>query len=382
MNNPSFFDEQKEQSLIKARIVEKYFWVWANVIINTIKKLENEGKQVDKRIAYIDLFAGPGRYKDGSKSTPIKVLETAIADLDMRNMLKTLFNDADPEHTNSLQEAINAIPGIETLKYKPAVINYEVGDNIVNTFWQLKLIPTLFFVDPWGYKGLSLELINSVVKNWGCDCIFFFNYNRINMGVGNAAVEEHINALFGKIRADQLRKRLEPLNPQERELTIIEAICEALQEMGGKYVLPFRFKHETGKRTSHHLIFVSKHIRGYEIMKGIMANESSDENQGVPSFEYNPATYKQPLLFQLARPLDELEAMLLNTFPGQTITMKEIYNQHHVGKCYIRKNYSNALNNLEAQGKIIAEPPANKRPKRKGEITFADSVKVTFPPKQ
>lgn len=74
MSNNSFFDEPKEQSLIKARIVEKYFWAWAKVITPTAKKAAN-------KIAYIDLFAGPGRYKDGSKSTPIKVLETAISEL-------------------------------------------------------------------------------------------------------------------------------------------------------------------------------------------------------------------------------------------------------------------------------------------------------------
>lgn len=375
MNNPSFFDEQKEQSLVKARIVEKYFWAWAKVIIPTAKK-------AGYPIAYIDLFAGPGRYRDGSKSTPIKVLEKAITDPDMRNMLKTLFNDANPEHTDSLQEAIDVISGIDQLKHKPDVMNFEVGENIVSAFSQLNLIPTLFFVDPWGYKGLSLKLINSVVKDWGCDCIFFFNYNRINMGIGNAIVEEHINALFGKIRADQLREQLKPLNPQERELTIIEAICEALEEMGGKYVLPFCFKHENGKRTSHHLIFVSKNFTGYKIMKEIMANESSDQNQGVASFEYNPATNMQPLLFKLYRPLDELEGMLLDTFAGQTITMQEIYMQHNIGRRYISKNYKAALNSLEAKGKIKADPPANKRRKMKGEITFADAVKVYFPSKQ
>ncbi|MEI6441596.1 MAG: three-Cys-motif partner protein TcmP [Nostocales cyanobacterium ELA583] len=375
MTNDSFFDEQKEQSLIKARIVENYFWVWAKVIIPTARKAGN-------KIAYIDLFAGPGRYKDGSKSTPIKVLERAISDPDMRNMLITVFNDADPEHTNSLQESIDAIPGIQNLKHKPYTSNYEVGEKIVRTFEKRKLVPTLFFVDPWGYKGLSLKLINSVIKNWGCDCLFFFNYNRINMGLTNAAVEKHINALFEKARADRLREQLKALNPQERELTIVEAICESLQEMGGKYVLPFRFKQENGKRTSHHLIFVSKHFKGYEIMKEIMAKESSEQNQGVASFEYNPATVIQPLLFEFYRPLDELEQMLLNEFASKTITMQEIYMQHNVGRSYISKNYKTALINLESQGKITAEPPSNKRRKYKGEISFGDSVKVTFPPKQ
>jgi three-Cys-motif partner protein len=378
MTENSFFNEQKEQSLIKARIVEKYFWAWAKVIISTVKKSSSE-----PIIAYIDLFAGAGRYKDGSKSTPVKVLETAIADTDMRNMLVSIFNDADVENVNSLQQAIDSIPGIENLKYRPRILKYEVGEDIVKTFQERKLVPTLFFVDPWGYKGLSLQLVNSVVKDWGCDCIFFFNYNRINMGLSNDAVKEHINALFGQVGADQVRERLNTItNPQERELTVVEAICEALKEMGGKYVLPFRFRHEIGNRTSHHLIFVSKHLKGYEIMKEIMAKESSEQTQGVPSFEYNPATLQQPLLFELTRPLDQLESMLLDTFSGKSMTMRDIYNQHHVGKPYISKNYKTALSNLEAQNKIVADPPANKRPKKKGAVTFADSVKVTFPTRQ
>ncbi|REJ58313.1 MAG: hypothetical protein DWQ51_01285 [Microcystis wesenbergii TW10] len=374
MTENSFFNEQKEQSLIKARIVEKYFWAWAKVIISKVK-----GSSSVQKIAYVDLFAGAGRYKDGSKSTPVKVLETAIADTDMRNMLVSIFNDADVENVNSLQQAIDSIPGIENLKYRPQISKYEVGEDIVKIFQSMKLVPTLFFVDPWGYKGLSLQLVNSVVKDWGCDCIFFFNYNRINMGLNNDAVKEHINALFGQVRADQLRERLKTLTPQERELTVVEYICEALKEMGGKYVLPFRFRHEMGNRTSHHLIFVSKAPKGYGIMKEIMAKESSEQTQGVPSFEYNPATLQQPLLFELTSPLDQLESMLLDNFSGKTMTMAEIYDQHHLGKPYIKKNYKTALSNLESQGKVTVHSPEDKK-RRKG--TFADDLKVTFPVKQ
>jgi three-Cys-motif partner protein len=369
MAGDSFFDEQTEQSLIKTRIVEKYFWAWAKVMIPNAKK---RGSQ----IAYIDLFAGPGRYGNGSKSTPIKVLETAIADPDMRNMLKTLFNDANSQYTNSLQSAINAIPGIQTLKYQPIVTNLEIGKNTIELFD----VPTLFFLDPFGYKGLSLQLINSFVKNWGCDCLFFFNYNRISMGLGNPLVEEHINALFEKRRADELRNKLKN-NSNDRENLIVTYICESLKEMDIKYVRNFRFKHEKNQRTSHHLIFVSKNLKGYNIIKDIMAKESSDQNQGVPSFEYNPAKYIQRSLFEIPNPLDELEQMLLDEFAGKTITMEEIYLQHHVGKAYIKKNYKAALKNLESQGKITAEKPANQRQK-KGEITFGDGIRVTFPPKQ
>ena len=156
MINNKFFDETTEQSQAKTIIVAKYFGAWAKVIIPSVKKGSN-------RIAYIDLFAGPGRYKDGTKSTPLLVIEKALADPDMRNMLVTLFNDADSENSGSLSKAIQQIPNIENLKHQPLIENEVVGEKIVQMFENMRLVPTLFFVDPWGYKGLSLQLINAVL---------------------------------------------------------------------------------------------------------------------------------------------------------------------------------------------------------------------------
>lgn len=375
MGTEQFFEEAMEQSKVKAEIVYKYFWAWAKVILPTAKQMRG-------KIAYIDLFAGPGRYKDGTNSTPLLVLEKAIKDADMRQMLVTIFNDADEQNTHSLEAAIQTLPDIHTLKYAPQVMNHEVGSEIVKMFEQVQLIPTFFFVDPWGYKGLSLRLVNSVLKDWGCDCVFFFNYNRINMGLSNQSVEQHMNALFGEERANALRQRLLPMSPYERELTIVEEIAAALKEMGGKYVLPFGFKTERGTRTSHHLIFVTKHFRGYEIMKDIMADKSSRANQGVPTFEYSPADERQPLLFELSRPLDDLEAMLLNDYAGRSLTMRQIYEEHSIDRPYLPKNYKDVLKKLEAQASITTDPPATQRKKIKGEVTFGDNVTVQFPAKK
>jgi len=365
-----FFDEAKEQSIAKATIVSKYFWAWAKVIIGSQKR----HPEYSQKIAYIDLFAGPGRYKDGQISTPLRVLEQAIKDTDIKERLVAIFNDKDEEFISSLDNEIKNLPTIDQLKYAPVVHNEEVGDRIVKMFEKMKLIPTLFFVDPWGYKGLSLRLVNSVLKDWGCDCIFFFNYNRINLGLNNPKVKDHMDALFGQYPANKLRIKLNDISSQDRELAIIEELAESLKKMGGKYVLPFRFRDERGTRTSHHLIFVSKNFRGYEIMKDIMAKESSEIQQGVPSFEYNPASRQYPLLFELSRPLDDLGDMLLSKYAGCKLTMEKIYEEHNVGTPYVSKNYKDILKKLELEEKIVCVPPASKRKKN----TFADKTLVIF----
>jgi three-Cys-motif partner protein len=368
-----FFEEQSEQSQIKAAIVAKYFWAWAKIITGYLK-----GAGKDTSIQYIDLFAGPGRYKDGAKSTPVLILEQAIEDPLFRDHLTAIFNDKDDENTSTLVEAINAIPGIDTLANEPRVYTNEVGDEIVKMFESLDLVPTLMFVDPWGYKGLSLRLINSVLKDWACECIFFFNYNRINMGLSNPAVKEHMEALFGEERAAELTERLNGMPPGKRELVIVEEICQAVRTMGGTYVLPFTFKNEEGTRTSHHLIFVSKHPLGYGIMKEIMAKESSSAPLAVPTFAYNPADRTQKLLFGLGSPA-ELEGSLRERFAGRSMTMLQVFEEHNVDTPYIKKNYKDVLTRMEQEGTITAVPPHTARPKRKGEVTCADTVRVTFP---
>nr|WP_321258219.1 three-Cys-motif partner protein TcmP [uncultured Pseudodesulfovibrio sp.] len=368
MSTVGFFNERKDQSKIKSIIVTKYFWAWAKVMLSTIERYKHSD-----RIVYLDLFAGPGRYDDGSQSTPLMILSEAVKDAQLCQRLVTIFNDANCNHTQCLQNALSRIEGIEKLDHKPLVLNDEVGDQMVKMFQKTKLAPTFFFVDPWGYKGLSLKLVNSVIKDWGCDCVFFFNYNRINMGVTNNLIKPHMTALFGKKRLKKLRDKVAGATPTDREAIIINDLALALNRDGDRFVLPFCFKDKKGKRTSHHLIFVTKGFKGYEIMKEIMAKESSSHDEGVPSLQYCPARPEQGVLFKLTRPIEDLEEMLLTSFQGKTKTIDEIYHAHSVGRRYIKRNYRDALNSLEEKGLIETSHPNRRK------NTFAKHVQATFP---
>ncbi len=147
-----FFDDQTAASAIKAELVTKYFWAWAKVMIKRAKA---------QTIAYIDLFAGPGRYGSGSKSTPLLVLETAIGDDDMRDRLLAVFNDQDPGHVGSLKHAVTGLEGVDRLRHPPVFYNMPVTDQIAEWFERANLPPSLVFFDPWGYKGLSLATVHA-----------------------------------------------------------------------------------------------------------------------------------------------------------------------------------------------------------------------------
>jgi len=364
----NFFEERKEQSEAKARIVTKYFFAWARVIMPTAEKYGG-------KIAYIDLYAGPGRYKDGAASTPLLVLETALKHPKISQMLVSYFNDARDDNTATLRDEIKKLADIGKLKYAPIVSCGEVDEEAERYFSETQLVPAFSFVDPFGYKGLSLKIIRGVIKDWGCDCVFFFNYNRINAGISNENVAKHIDALFSKARADKLRERLPNLLPELREAAILEELANEIKDLGGNYVLPFTFKNAAGTRTSHKLIFVSKNFKGYEIMKDIMAKESSTEDEGVPSFTYSPADHTMPLLFSLSQPLSKLRESLLGHFASREVTFDEIYTQHSVDTPYIRKNYRTVLKELESEELISVYSTKDKR--RKG--TYPEHVRINFP---
>jgi three-Cys-motif partner protein len=106
MGTAQFFNESTEQSQVKAEIVEKYFDAWAGIIIGA-QKAHRPG--LENRIGYVDLFAGPGRYKDGAASTPLRVVQKAIEKPGYAERLITIFNDKDEENVRTLEAAIDEL---------------------------------------------------------------------------------------------------------------------------------------------------------------------------------------------------------------------------------------------------------------------------------
>lgn len=102
---------------------------------------------------------------------------------------------------------IDAVPGISTLANVPKVTPHVISDAFAPRLSGMRT-PSFIFADPCGYKGLSLRLIASALKPFGNDCIFFLNYNRINMKISYAVMNESINAFFETARADQIRKEI------------------------------------------------------------------------------------------------------------------------------------------------------------------------------
>ncbi len=71
VSSKKFFAEQSAHSRVKADIVFKYVTAWATVIFDPRYNQKREA-------AYIDLFSGPGSYEDGTRSTPLLIVEEVL----------------------------------------------------------------------------------------------------------------------------------------------------------------------------------------------------------------------------------------------------------------------------------------------------------------
>jgi three-Cys-motif partner protein len=366
MKKEKFYQRPSNASRAKQAIVATYFGAWKNVI----KTWRNQ-----PNLTYVDLYSGPGVYADGSYSTPLLILQQAVADDYLSRKLTTVFNDGDPMLAAELRANIAKLEGIIRLRKAPIVYEHSVSETVINL---APNTPTLLFADPWGYKGLSIDLIKAFLSVAGSDCIFFFNYRRINAGLSCSAFDEPLDAVFGRTRAEALRSKIQGLPPSQRERVIVNEMKEALKEIGAHCALPFRFNSAEADRTSHHLLFASKNQRGCQIMKDVMRNHSSNLVQGIGSFEFTGASQvSEQMPIPGLGPLDELGHELARKFSGRRIRVAELLLQDDHPTA-TTGNYKSAILQLECEGMVMIEVPGRPRRTSKGVLTLPDDAIISF----
>lgn len=275
-----FFNEQNSKSHVKSKIVVSFFETYFSIINNT--DFSKNG------IYYIDLFSGPGIYKNGDISTPMQILNTIdkFSKDDAVNKLKLVFNDENTEFAKALKTNITNHPVYSRLKTKPVVLNKKTSNVDLSIYTQYGC-PIFSFIDPWGYKDVSFSQIHNLVRPIGSDCILFFNVNRILQDINKPSSNIHMNELFGKELPNALDVAKDPLLSQKQKgESFVKLFSRNLYDMyfttfknlnHSLFVLPFAFRQDNANKTSHYIVFITKNYKAITEMKKIMvANSNSN----------------------------------------------------------------------------------------------------------
>lgn len=174
MVDNEFYNEQTDLSRIKIKLVTDYFIAWLKIISH----------HWNGKIFYIDLFCGPGCYEDGNISTPLIILENTLRNeklLDkVKNNLVLWFNDKDKDFIEKLYENIRRKFASVQREFKNLnspfqiyITNYKMPNKEIEDVIKQINAPMLVFLDPWGYSGISKNLVDIIVNKRMSECIFF-----------------------------------------------------------------------------------------------------------------------------------------------------------------------------------------------------------------
>ena len=272
--------------------------------------------------------------------------------------MRLWFNEGDPNLKERLAKNVADVPGISALTHPPSVTRILITPALAPKL-ESRLKTTFVFADSCGYKGLSLRLISAALQGFGNDCLFFFNYNRVNMKLGYPVMDESINEFFEATRAKALREELKAItSPAQREQRVLRAISDALKAAGAVSPLAFAFRTREGGGTSHHLVFGSKGQKGVAMMKRLMNQASSHMTEGVGSWDFDPRPDTGSL--GLFGGLEEINQRLLEVFAGRKVTFEQLVSEESEKTRYTDSNYRDAVLELEKEGTVNVDPLLNR----------------------
>ncbi len=185
------------------------------------------------------------------------------------------------------------------------------------------LVPSFFFVDPFGFSGIPFQVITRILSNPKTEVFFTFMARDIARFIELPELEDTVNSLFG---TDRWKAISRSLRGREREIALINLYREQLHEVAEvKYSWPFRVCTSEKVLTLYYLLHVTNNYKGHSIMKDIMFNQSA-----LGSFEYlgpqDITARSQMRLFDI-NSTEELKKHLLERFSGRTITYDKIQEQ-------------------------------------------------------
>ncbi|MBN2335277.1 three-Cys-motif partner protein TcmP [Candidatus Bathyarchaeota archaeon] len=351
-----------EHTLAKHEILKYYLGAWFPILARR-----------SGRIVYIDGFAGPGIYSKGEEGSPIIALRTASEHVLRPRWSEVffLFIENDKRRADILDKTIK-----EKFPELPSNIKYSImSDEFEPTLMKLlddldkreqNLAPTFAFIDPFGFTGFSMKLMERLLSYEKCEVLITFMAGFMHRFLDELR-EPALDSLFGTPEWRAIRE-IEGLKIPH----LLEFYEKQLQECCGiSYTRSFEMigKHN---QVLYYMIFATKHWLGLKQMKESMW---AVDRRGNYSFSDRLGRAQRFLIdynedddIWIPNAADKVYKKFKNkTVPVSEIVKFVITETEHIFRKsilkYIEDNYENAIIDVRIAGR-----------KRKGKSYPDDSV--------
>jgi len=345
----------------KHEILRRYLGAWFPIL----NKWHN-------RIVYIDGFCGPGRYRGGEPGSPLIALEVAASHRKMmQGEVVFWFIDERQDRIEHLKQELEKVQTPAHFKVIPDTGRFhekigEIIDHIKEDSGNLA--PTFAFIDPFGFSGIPLALIERLLKHKRCEVFITFMVDAINRFLQDPEhnVVQHIVEAFGTKEAINLAK-----GGGDRVVRLRELYQSNLERVA-EYVRYFEMR-DRQNRTQYYLFFATNHERGHVKMKEAMWRVDPDGE-----FRFSDATNpNQWVLFDVDT-ATALVSQLRDEFRGKGhVTCSEVRRFVEDRTPFLKKHMTAALKMEEDCGAIAVEALKVDGKKRRAG-TYPDDARLCF----
>lgn len=343
----------KRVSRIKHAILHGYLPAWARIL-----------GSANRRLCYFDCYAGRGEYEfqgqrvEGSALVAVGDAKKYVSEKPGR-LMTVVMMERDINRARALETSLERFqPYPRGLQVH--VLPADSRDLVSEMLAQVDaLAPSFFMIDPYGHP-LAVPLINQILAHQRTEALVTLMWYRINMDLGNPAVQHHADELFGD---DSWRSQpFVTESGKSREEHFLNYFCSSLR---GKYILPFRIGFDPedavrGHRTKYYLLHVSNHPKAALLMKDVMWPLGDED--GTFDFSANV----QGVLISKTPKEEELERILLREFSGRALAFDKI--REETWKLpFIEGHYRSVLRSLEQAGKVSVKRITSKKTGLRGQ---------------
>lgn len=356
--------EYMEHTKVKHKILSEYLKTWINVL---------SGKW--QKVCYFDCFAGRGKYENGSDGSPIIALK-AIRDIKQNRThiqeVACTFIEKDASNYDNLCKVINEELNVNPDTYSSITVVPPINDEFVNVAAEIiskskKLPPSFFFIDPFGFGGIPFKTIKDILSISKTEVFINFMIRDVNRFLKSSNHQLSIEDLFG------LDNVMGVINSNysnlDNETALLKLYRKQLEENANvKFTYPFKVNADKKLQTTYYLIHATNNLLGCEIMKGIMHNAGTKGRYGY----LGPAEGQMAL--ENFADLSIFKNYLMNTFDCQTLSFKDIRIKTVNETTYLKKDYQDALKELEDESKVLIRGKG-------GKGSIRDESVISFDPK-
>ncbi len=297
--NPTTLWEAKPHTLAKIEIIRRYLFLWFSILGTNPR---------NKRLVYIDGFAGPGKYSNSDQSSPLAALQSAKAAVERSGAklngveFSFLFVEKRKDFVENLRSVVSAGSWPTNINWDTETGSFEekVGGVLAGLKLQgQRLAPTFAFIDPFGATGLPFKVVAEILSYPSCEVLLNLDSDGIGRLITAQEFEknqQNLDTLFGDRSWQQLDPTLPMAKLSAAVLSLYKQRLRTLRDV--RYIFPFAMNTRQGQ-INYHLVFASQHPLGLEKMKEAM--KAVDK---TGSFSFSDDTVGQGFLFDFDAPAE------------------------------------------------------------------------------